>query len=459
MRLDKLEREAQKILEARRELSQRFFYDYGGWSSGTYITYDDLSNDGVSKKRRTLRLNDTRVWASLNVEDIHNVYVRARVAYNDWLRGDEYRRREDDLNVDLDQAFYTLDFRNALKTYFDTSMPFRLKLKGGRFRSYIGNGLAYSRLALGLQLEGRSRYVDFKAIWFRTPHGETNADYSVPGFRTEGQRRFFYGIEISYPGFNRHTPYFYFLNQKDRTTLEPHDPENLPDDLNQKYHYDSKYIGLGSSGYIIKNLNYEIEAVREIGRSYAEGSSTVPASREDISAWALNAELEKVVEVVTHPTFRVQYAFGTGDKDRDGVTNTVESGDNTGNKPNTKDRNFLYFGYLDTGTNLAPKLSNLHMFHLAAEVKPLEFTRNFKETVGLSFDYYFFRKHRKEGGIFDFRADRRLTNVGREAGVTVTWNILSDLSLFVNYSRFYPGHAFSEKNARDYVIASLNWQF
>lgn len=453
-RKQKQEREARRSLEARRELGQRLLYDYGGWYRLTYMFFDDLNNEGTHRKTRALKSHDLRLWGLLNIDETHSLYFRERLDHTDFNKGSEFRRSEDDLNVDIDQGYYTLHIDEALKRYFNGDLPLYLDLNAGKFFTEIGNGLSYSRVAIGVELTGYSRYVDFKAFWFQTPPGETNIDFTVPGFRTEGQTRDFTGVQITYPRFfQRHNPYFYYLDQRDRTDFLDN---TLP--TRQKFDYDSQYFGLGSRGKVIWNLNYEVEGVREVGRSYAD---VTPASRtnegqrpEDISAWSLDAKLENIFDVLTHPRLSFEYAFGSGDADRRLVTTTIN-----GNAPRSQDHNFLYFGYIDTGYVVSPRLSNLQMLRLGLALSPLEFTKRYKKSLELGANYYNFHKHKRKGGISDFRANRNLGSLGEEIDVYANWKVVSDIFLNLNYGRFYPSNSYGDKSARDFFLVSVNFQF
>lgn len=81
------------------------------------------------------------------------------------------------------------------------------------------------------------------------------------------------------------------------------------------------------------------------------------------------------------------------------------------------------------------------------------------KNLNMGVNYFLFRKDEKEGAISDTRADRRIRNIGKEFDVNITWKILSDLNASVNYGRFYPGRACSDKDAKDYVMATITFQF
>ena len=448
-RTERLEKEARASLESRMRPSQRFLFDYGGWYRLTYLNYDDLSNNLLRQRTRILRLHDLRLWAMLNLDNTHTFYVRERTSLYDWDHNDNYRRYDTDYNVELDQAFYSVRIDEALRRYLDVRLPLRLQFTGGQFFSQIGTGLVYSRVAQGVELNGQSRFVNFKTFWSKTPQGESNIDYSVPGFRTRGQDRYFYGVELTYPRFSHHEPYFFWMKQEDHSDPVP------PHTTQKKFDYDSQYIGLGARGEIIKNLTYEIEGIRETGRSYGDnvtfGGSQSP---NDISSWALTTKLTKIFDVLTRPRLSFQYAMGTGARNRQNPTNTIG-----GNAPDKTDRNFLYFGYTETGYMLSPRLSNLQMLRLGGSLKPLDFNKDLKDNLEIGLNYYIYKKDKTAAGISDFRADRPANSLGRELDAYVNWKALSDVFITFNWGRFYPSNAFGDKDIRNYLLMGLTYQF
>ncbi|MBT3879490.1 MAG: alginate export family protein [Candidatus Scalindua sp.] len=451
IRQQRLDLETAHALDLRREMSQHLLWDWGGSERFMFLTYDDIDNERISDKRRTQRANNFYLWGSLNLDDIHSFYVRFHGQQIDWNSGDEYRSTENQFKWNMEEGFdqgtYTIHIDRALKKYFDYEIPAQIQLTAGRFRSSIGSQLAYVKRANGVQLDVMSKWVDLKLFGFKNLIDEENIDFSVPGFRSS--RRYFFGVEAKYKGFRRHVPYLFALIQED------HNRENI-EDPDQDYGYDSKYYGIGSRGQIMNNLFYEIEGIMQRGKGFPQAAVARGYSpdNERIEAWALDASLHYTYNKITHPTFSAEYAFGSGDKDRIGrVTNTTGGG----NKEGTTDRNFLTFGYIDTGLTLAARISNLRMVKLGFSFTPLEVVKS--KSVNVEVNYFLFRKDEKKSAISDTRADRPIRNLGKEFDVNITWQIFSDLSASINYGRFYPGNAYSDKDARDFVMATIMFQF
>ncbi len=457
VRQQRLELEAQQAMDLRRDLAQRFLWDWGGYERFSFLTFDDIDNAGISDKRRTQRANNFFLWGNLNLDDIHSFYIRLQGQQIDWNSGDQYRSTENQFSWNLEEGFnygtYTLKIDRALKKYLHCEIPFQMSLTAGRFRSSLGNQMVYTKRANGVQLDGNSKWVDFKLFGFRNLIDEENIDYSTPGFRSS--KRFFYGVELTYKGFKNHRPYVYALIQEDDSG------ENIENPL-QDYGYDSKYYGIGSRGRIIKGLRYEIEGVLEDGKSFPTAgpisiaTGTTPDNVQ-IDAWALDASLNYSYNILTNPFFTAEYLFGSGDSDRvtPGRVTTTEFG----NKEGTTDRNFMNFGYINTGNSLAPRMSNLQMFKFGSSFTPSEFIRKGNRKVNAGVDFFLYRKDKAEAAISDFRADRPQRNIGKEFDVNISWQIFSDLKASVNYGRFYPGNAYSDKDARDYVLFKMIFQF
>ena len=458
VRLQKLQIEAQKVFDLRHSMAQRLLWDWGGSETFTFSTYDDpvLISDFVYRhKRRTMKTNNFNLWGSLNLNEIHSFYVRLKGQHIDYNRGDQYRSTENQFKWNMEEGFdeatYIVNIDKAVKKYFKYTMPLQLRLTAGRFTTSIGSQLAYTKKTNGVQLDVQSKWVGFKAFAVRNLIDEENIDFSVPGFRSS--KRYFYGGEVSYKGFEKHAPYLFALIQEDRSG------ENV-EDTDQDYDYDSRYYGIGSRGQLTNKLYYSIEGIMEDGKSNPEAGTATDGTGiagapdvEHIDAWAFDASLHYSFNVITHPNLSVEYAFGTGDSDRSAKVVTTTPG----NKEGTTDRNFLNFGYIDTGLSLAPRLSNLQMFKFGLSMTPSEFIK--KRNVSLNTNFFLFRKDKKDAQISDNRAVLPQRNIGKEIDISVVWNALSDLNVSVDYGRFYPGGAYYYDEARDNISITILYQF
>jgi len=207
-------------------------------------------------------------------------------------------------------------------------------------------------------------------------------------------------------------------------------------------------------------LWFSLWGARQGGKSNPEAGTATdgtglagPPDVEHIEAWAFEASLHYSANVITHPNLSVQYAFGTGDPDRSAKVVTTTPG----NKEGTTDRNFLNFGYIDTGLSLAPRLSNLQMLKFGLSMTPSEFIK--KKNVSLNSTFFIFRKDKKEAEISDNRAVIARRDIGKEIDISIVWKTFSDLNVSVDYGRFYPGDAYYYDEARDNVSVTILYQF
>ncbi|MBI3323782.1 MAG: alginate export family protein, partial [Candidatus Omnitrophica bacterium] len=151
-----------------------------------------------------------------------------------------------------------------------------------------------------------------------------------------------------------------------------------------------------------------------------------------------------------------EFAFGSGDPDRQSVTDTI-----FGNRFGA-DNNFLYFGYLRTGYALSPRLSNLRMLKAGLALKPLDRSRrwNLRELT-TTVDLYRYYKDEPEGAVFDPQASEADDDVGTEVDLTLSWPMLSDCTLDIEYGHFIPSAAYppATSNHTQYFAVSLTTTF
>lgn len=414
------------------EEQKRWVVDYGGWVNFRYDDYKDDDNDastsdGLSESLTT----DLRFWTKLTLkpppdagyQNVHSLYLRVKDAHV-VDRGADTAKHHDynEEGPHLDYGYLVLDLR-----------PVWLEL-GRRYFS-VGQGIAYSNVHDGVETMAVLGEWNIKSFASTTLPSEQNIDVSVPGFDEVDHRNFFpsfdenhhrnfYGMEITYLGVRNHGLYLFGVFQDDRTT------EN-PDDRLQDYRYDSVYLGLGSQGKLRTNLHYWAEIIQELGTSYTSFTN----NREKIIALASDIGLSYDLNMYSHPNLTLEYAFGSGDKDRINVTDTIDG--------NTEgyDRNFLYFGYLPAGYALGARLSNIHFLKAGTLVKPFEKFRSLRN-LSTGMEVYRFYKHRREGGISDFEASRAERDIGWELDFRISWEVFSDLRTTVEYGIFYPGDAY-----------------
>lgn len=432
-----LEKTEERVLRQ----EKNFYLDHGGWLS-TNFTWNH--NDDNNQDKGDL------------IGKSQDIDLRS------WFRGSFLRVLEDRPNNDI---YFYLRFKNKLiyrepadatrnvyasehhgtrldMGYFNLDLKPAFNLKAGRQFMRLGRGITYNAVHDGIEVSSSYSKFEGRAFISKTPEHEDNIDYSVPGY-DRGSDRKFAGVEASWLTIPNHRPYAYILIEND-------DSKEDPDDTSHEYKYDANYLGLGSRGQLVKDMRYWLELICETGHSYRYDNTS---SRASIKAWAWDSGLSYYWNVDTHPVFSLEYAYGSGDNDRQNVTNTLN-----GNL-NSKDSNFLYFGYYGGGYALSPRLSNINVFGLGASFKPLEKINKELGDVQLGTKWYLYRKDKKEGGISDTDATSASNDLGYELDVFANWRIFSDLIWSLQYGQFSPGKAYPNRDNEDYLYTNLVLSF
>ena len=444
------QQESQRELadEATRQLSEterepikeeNFTFDYGAWVYGYYINYKDIDNDsGVEDWVKDSYVVDTRVWAQSTFYRVLTLYGRMRNTYI-WRP-----------NVSSDYTGIGDDFEGPIIDilYADINLKPRYKIpfsvRAGRQYLTIGKGITYSDIHDGVQF--RYEFGDLKSKVFlsKTQRYEDNIDYSVPGYKDEGDRDF-YGVELAYV-FPGAVLYGYVLVERDQSS-------ECPEDLTQNYSYNSEYIGLGIDGRI-KNFYYWAEGIKEYGKSNTDATKT-ELDEKAIDAWAFDVGAKYIFDVYSHPLVEAEIAYGSGDKDRTSVTNT--SGGNTGGK----DTNFLYFGIFEGGYALAPRLSNMFIYKIEMACKPLEAIPYLGKNLAVGTKFYIYSKAERSGGIYDVDATEASSDIGQEIDFFIHWKVYENLYATLRYGMFFPGAAYprGRRDTSEYFLARLRMTF
>lgn len=435
----RLQEQAREQLDRELPVSQKFRVDYGGW----FDTYFYLFDDGVESSR-TLRQYNMRLWSGFSADQgIHEGYIRIRATYDDWNHGDNYTRNHDDLNgPNLERGWYQFDVAKALRKYGDTAAPFELKVKVGREFIDIGTGYAISLPLDMVSVVAEAGSFETSLITGWTPASTENIDRSIPV--ADHSYRNFWIIQERYLGFDKHTPFVYIAWQDDHTSEDP--PNYL-----QNYEYDSRYIGWGSTGELVKNLRYSTEWVLERGSSYGDNRFL---HTDEIKAWGFDQRLDYYFQHETKPVLSLQYMFGSGDRDRLGSPTNAEGG----NRGDYVDNSFVGFGFRDTGIAFAPRMSNIHVWRAGGAFRPLPKVEVAKD-LELGTDWYLFWKHHRAAAVSDFTADEQSGYLGWEMDYYANYRITSDLSWTLRFGTFFPGDAFSDQTTRTFLLTGLSWSF
>lgn len=436
-RLEQDARDTLRSTEASTPLAraQKLFFDYGGWLNFRYIDYhnDDKDSSTADEINHSF-WQDSRLWAKLIYDPdppasqgpVYSFYVRFKNLYTD-SRPKETAGGSDNDGPHIDYAYGTFDLRP-------------LSIKAGKFYFDLGQGIALGDVADGAEFTYNFSRARLKTFFAQSRIRQHDIDTSIPGFDKKS-KRYFYGLEYSTSPLKEQNAYSYLLIQRDKTGEEPVDPGH-------SFSYDSQYLGLGVRGRLFERVSYWWEGVGETGTSFIYDTN----EKKDILAWASVFALSYDPDIYTHPSFYFKYAYGSGDKDRASVTNTVD-GNSEG-----RDSNFLYFGFLPTGYALAPQLSNLYFFKTGFGFTPFE-ENKFLKDVSCAFDYYIYRKAKRGGGIDDEQATESSSDIGKELDLTLSWQALSDLSFSLEYGHFWPGKAYALETRSNENYFSLSTTF
>jgi hypothetical protein len=401
--------------------------------------------------------HDIRIWGSLTVDDIHQVYVRGRLLFVDWARGDSYNMNDHDTNgPDLDQGWYSFNLSNFMKKYADQKWPVEVKGKVGRQYIEVGRGVALSQIIDAAMLDLSCAWCETQLFGGMNVESTANLDASAPKYWHD--ERQYLGVQGKLKVFDRHEPYFFVLLVDDKNDYHQVYDDTLlffdvdGDPIIQGYGYNPNYYGIGSSGYLIPNLRYWGEVIWEGGHSRARDTR----KQEEIDGRAIIAGAEYLFnEVPTRPRIETEYGMGSGDPDRESPTNTVN-----GNQPGSRDRGFLAYGYFDTGVAFAPRLANVRVYRVTTSFHPFDpFGCESLKEFELGASWYWFTKDERGGGVSDFRADQRRFGLGTELDLFANWRICSDLLWTLRWGQFYPGGALTDRSTRGYLLTSVTYSF
>jgi hypothetical protein len=435
------QRQIEELIRAEREKLgipiDRFELDYGGYFSSFLFIFDD----GIESSR-TFRRFDLRLWGRVALDQgAHEFYTRTRFSFIDFNSGDEYDDEDDVEAPVFERAFYKFDLARAVQAYEGQSLDYNIEIKVGRDFTQFGTGYALSTTLDQVWIRGTWEDWELVGLVGRTPGSMEDFDLSRNPERT---RRWFYGAELRYTGFERHEPFGYVLWQRDHIT------DNIPT-LFQKYDYDSFYAGIGSTGELVRNLRYATEWVFESGHSYGDRRYW---RKNRINAWAWDIALEYLFDHRTRPRASVEYMFASGEGDRLGSPTDSVGGVSRG----YLDESFIGFGYRDTGLSFAPFLSNIHIWRAGASFFPFEKDANLNE-LELGTNWFLYYKHHASGAVSDPTANVQSGYLGWEMDYFANWRVSPDLTATARYGVFFPGKAFEDRTTRTYLLMGFTWNF
>jgi hypothetical protein len=436
LRLERQARETQETREFFKGMGGvRPTTQYGGWSSYTYITIDELDHDrrGIDPVDQ-VRLSDQRFWISRTFDARRQAYLRLRKL---------------DFDIHVAPGIPIPDFRT--KEAFDVDLGFYdfpigdTQVRAGRQFVAMGNGLVLAQALDGVV--ARHRYangIELGALAATSLERTDNLDTRVAGFDRGHNDRHFVGLEGHYRTKRRKLRLHGFaLRNIDETRSE------LPAQNFQDFQYQSRYIGAGVAGTLHRRLDFATEWIDE------GGSSAGFDGRADIDAYAVTTNLAYRFLVRGTPTLTLDHAIGSGDPNRFSVTSSLDLGPSRF----AGDENFLYFGQYDGGLALAPRLSNLEVLRVGLQGHPFTRWLRWPSDMLAGFKASTYHKHRVTGGISDPLGFRPLSDVGAALDVFVSCRALSDVNFLLEYGTFKPSSAFVSRDLTSKLAATATVSF
>ena len=452
-RIRELQRlELDRRLRANRDIppGQRLLFDYGGYATANYLSLDDIESDN-----HVLREYDGIGYVRLNVDGAQELFLAARVGYQDFHRGDSFSGRGDEpVDGDVYRGYYRFDLRRYQQAYGGgASEDFNVIAQAGRDLIYWGNGLVMAQVIDGGVIDFEFGDLGLEVIAGITPVRTVDIDSSRPGF-DYNTRRGFYGAMLS-ADLNAHRPFVYFLAQQDYNSMDV----RRVGEITTRYDYNSYYVGAGSAGEITGRLRYGVEVAYEFGETLSNSFELGPFSlfpveqtRDDISAAALDARLDYLVADPADTRLSAEIILATGDDDRIHTSNTFG-----GNLPGTTDNAFNAFGLVNTGLAFAPDVSNIGVLRLGASTFPLHHVRALSR-LQVGGDFFVYSKFNDDAPIDETTANQRF--LGFEPDFYLNWQITSDVTLAVRYGAFFPQPSnFAVDDVRHFFFAGVTFAF
>lgn len=452
-------------------------YQYGLTASNTLINikknWVNEKADYIQDSRKGLFIGNYRpffryIW---NEQHVFNIRGRFEYRYNPSLPDSPTLRNKEVVST----GNYSVEILSA-ELDFDHH-----KATVGRSFYRMGRGLLFANFADGAEYAGNFRYFQVKAqaLYSGEYSGctisiagcRTNTDFEtkakgtfdiVPGRPVDAAvpdpgRRFFLGAEIQSASLYGSNIYLMALYSRDMSR----DAGTANPNLGKIFAFDPVYLGVGLQGYIVSpRLRYLTEGILQQGKTYKKNTTSDPNNNEQIpiNAWAVTADLNyslSYFERLLKPGLVAQYAYATGRDAKTPAPNNP-SQESTSNV----DNNFYSFGVYSAGLALQPRLANLHIIRLGAQLRPLHryyWGRNFMVAV----KYTIYRKGNADYGFSDADAKENKSEVGSGWDIQSVWDFRSDLKFFYAYGYFTPGAAYLEQDAKSIHshIISLNLLF
>jgi hypothetical protein len=392
---------------------------YGGWVTPVFINQYQGAGTSYSSS-----INSLRLWMRSYLWNNSYLYVRGKYTFSAVDNGNTT-----DHLVDVDAAFINAQFLDK-----------KIEVTLGRKYFLLGSGLVLNGRGDGAEVDVYTRYIRAKILTSYTglllkdnnPYNISSQDVA------DGAKRLFVGGSLSYILYNQKI-YAISLAQMDFAD----------EAAGTRTRYQSQYWGGGLEGALPWNLSYNSEFIYETGTSY-----TALSQEKKIRAMAALFNLNWQIKETTSPVVMVQYAYGSGDSDRDNYTGPTAGalGNDTG---------FVTFGTFLAGYGLRPTPGNLHVLRGGFSLSPTEMLDNLRlKRTTLIAKYSLYMKDKKDGVISGGETTEEELLVGHGIDLSLRWKIFSDISFFANYGLFIPGNAYySSQQPNHFTMAGMNISF
>lgn len=376
-------------------------------------------------------LVNARLWAKTYLWSDSFLYVRVKDSYLGVISAEDSYSSIDSENLfDLDLAF--LDTRSSAgavtfamgRKYFSVGTGLVLDGRGDGAELSV-NGSVYSVNLLGM-------YTGL-LLKDNNPYGFSDRDTA------DGAKRVFAGGTAS----------FYYMNQE-LYLLGIAEIDLSDQDDSQKTKYDAQYYGAGLNGVFLDDFAYYAEFIYEMGKGYAPGNQ-----QTDIRAFAINSGIDWYIPVALNPVIMIQYAFGSGDENRNDYTTSNMQG------VDTEDGGFMYFGTFNAGYALKPVLGNMHVISAGASCAPFSGSSSARlKKMSIMAKYIYYMKDITTAGVKAGEGGVDNAFLGQGIDASLRWEIYYDLSFYINYGVFFPGDAYaSDIGETQFAMAGFNLSF
>jgi len=452
--VERFERQLQQIQQDTRlrinpdiPADQRALLDYGG-----YFTFNFFAIDDIEQNTHILRQYDLVGYARLNIDNVHEFYLRARTSYRDFNNNQSFDGEGDEtIWPTVEQAYYRFDLARYLSAYKNKTTQNDLTLQVGRQFVYWANGLVLAEYLDGGIAEVTVGNLALQLLAGVTTHDTVDIDASRPQFDDRTERGFYGGMLSAQIG--KHRPFIYGLVQRDWNDDVP----LVVGSSTTNFDYNSWYVGTGITGSIGDQMLYGVEFAYEGGKTLSNSFNPdtlapIPQQRDQIQAAALDAKLDYLFADTRRSRLSIEAIADSGDTDRIHTTNTFG-----GNSPGTRDHAFNGWGLLNTGLAFSPNVSNLISVRVGGSMFPFPSSSLLKRFQAGT-DVLAFMKFRDDAPIDETTTDDRY--LGWEPDVYVNWQVTSDVTFAFRYGVFFPGAAIvADEHPRNFLYMGVTFAF